>query len=246
MPSLFARTQQSLRVFAPRKAVVQEAEILSPSLARLRFQGEALRAMWPLRSGQQLSLLVEGMWPRGGRNYSIARSNERDAWVELFIHTHSNSAGSRFARRACIGQNVQLWGPGGGFYAPHQAKSLLYLSDETGLGSAIALLDASEQARACIAVNDPQTAQRVEQLQPRIQCVIRAEEDQRTQSTRDHALTRWLACQDVSDATQFMLTGRIRSCYLLRDHLLERGIARSHIHVRGYWDDARKSPSERD
>lgn len=239
MIPLLARAQRGLRIFAPRQGVLLEAEALSGELMRLRVGGEALRAMWPLQAGQQISLLVDSFWPRGGRNYTVARCEADEPWVELIIHTRHDGAGARFARDAEVGQEVQLWGPGGGFYAPSDATDLIYVSDETGIGSAIALLDRHSTARACVVVNDIETARSVSRLQPRLHCVHRRPEDQQEATHRDRALERWLDEQAIRSDTHLLITGRIRSCHALRHTLLEHGVQSAKIHVRGYWDDRR-------
>ena len=239
MSKLLSRVQRELRIFQPRAARLIEKQRIGQKIYRLRYQGNDLRHMWPINPGQQLSLLVEGGWPRGGRKYRIARCDEHAAWLELFVLAHSQSPGSVYARETHIGDQAQIWGPGGGIYAsPHTGKTL-YLSDETGVGSGLAMLEKNHNVTAVICVDDATTADALLQQHPRFVPVVRASHEKGQGPERDDALRRWLQSHERNDDLRIVLTGRIRSCYQLRSALIEDGVASPHIHVRGFWDDTR-------
>lgn len=230
------RIRKALRIFSPRLCKVSRTERIGTSLQRVRFEGEALKGLMPISPGQQISVLAEGVWPAGGRNYSISDFAPDGSWVEVIAHLHGRGPGARSFANFAIGDSTQIWGPGGGFTFPNDGLSRVYVGDESAIGTFYSMLSHEPSSRAFCAVDSAEMASAVEALQPHFRCAIRI-------LTSTHALERddvlLDALHDVlpQENRRFILAGRTRTLHRLRTEILRIGVPSSRISVRAFWDD---------
>ena len=231
------RTKSALRIFAPRTCTVAQTQRIGTALRRIRFEGDALRALAPIAPGQQVSVLAEAFWPVGGRNYSISAAADDASWVEIIGHLHGHGAGARLFEKLQPGDDATLWGPGGGFTFPQDGRPRLYLGDETAVGTFLSMLHHEPDARALCAVDDEETRTAVECLHPNLRARIRPQRQptEEAQLQRDDLLIEELP--DDAKTLRIIVAGRTRTCQRLRTRLLEQGLASPNISVRAFWDD---------
>lgn len=230
------RIRKALRIFAPRSCKVSSSERIGTSLQRVRFEGEALQGLVPISPGQQVSILAEGVWPTGGRNYSISDFAPDGHWVEVIAHLHGNGPGARIFSRFTVGDSVQLWGPGGGFTFPNDGLSRVYVGDESAVGTFYSMLSHEGCSQAFCAVDNPETAIAVEALHPQFRCIQRVSTNTNALE-RDDVLLEALQESLTQENLRFILAGRTRTLHRLRTEMLRIGVPSSRISVRAFWDD---------
>lgn len=236
MRSTFTRARRALRIFAPRACVVASAEAIGPDLRRVRFAGDELRALAPISPGQQVSVLVEGAWPVGGRNYSIAASASDASWVEIIAHLHGAGAGARAFARFEPGDRAKIWGPGGGFVFPQDGLQRVYLGDESALGTFLSVLAHEPTSVAWLSVEAGESARAVGAIDPRLFAVERGGHDPHSHR-RDSQLLEAVRGTLSERQVRYIIAGRTRSCHQLRLALLEAGVPAKRISVRAFWTD---------
>lgn len=236
------RAKNALRIFAPRACTVASTERIGSHLQRVRFQGDALKGLAPILPGQQLSVLVTGMWPAGGRNYSISAASPDARWVEVIAHLHGNGDGARRFAGFRVGDEAQLWGPGGGFVFPDDGRAKIYLGDESTVGTFLSVLAHEPTSQAFCAVEDDRTAHALQALHPRLHGVTRKQRVVPNEPEDDDTLTRddvlfAIAERHIHTNPRFILAGRTRSLHRLRAQLLHEGVPSHAISIRAFWDD---------
>ncbi len=169
-----------------------------------------------------------------GAYYTVRRSRP-DGSIDLWVvdHGHRGSVGEWMAT-ALPGDPVALWGPRRGFRVPDDARSVLLVADETGLGAVSALLDTMPAAVRVTAVLETVGVTHRPALPERplvdVAWIDRGDDEP---GVTDKLLDAVRDLDDVPDAA--FGAGESRRISAVRRHLRRRGLAADRMLMTGYW-----------
>ena len=235
--SLIAGLPSALRVFAPQRGVVTAINDLAPRLRAVTVEGPGLRALGDFTPGQQVSVLATGSWPAGGRHYSPRTFDRQAGRLELYAYLHGNGPGSALFAGLEVGDELSLWGPGGGFRLTPGPSQHVLLGDETNLGCFASMIDHAPAGTSIIGALDVVDAQHGGICQAaglELETVVRP-----TDAPPEHALLRWLETRTFADDAVFYLAGRVGTIQALRVALRARGVDISRLRPKGFWAEGR-------
>lgn len=223
----------------PRPTRVIEVEALSRSMQRIRLQGEDLQNLQVI-PGQQFRVEVPGSPETDDqpvyRTYSMWRYDPAAGWLDLVVYLHLNGPGSRWARDAQVGQELDVFGPVGAYVVDRKARHHLFLGEETAAVAIQAMLqDLPEdaEARVLLEADGPEDA---------LPAVSRFEEgawvfrEGAPAGPEGPLLEALQALELPEEPGVAYVAGELRTCMALRDHLLkERGWKRRDVRVKPFW-----------
>lgn len=240
-----------------REAEVVDVEWLSPGLVRVRFTGEALRAIpelectdhyikfffpppgaeysWPFDPAGLRSTAPSDQWPVT-RTYTI-RSFDRVKnimAVDFVVHGDDGLAGP-WAAAAVPGARIGFRGPGGKFIADPSADAYLLVGDEAALPAIAATLESLPvDALACVFVEVDDQDHRIE-----LPATSRSTVSWVHRDGNSHGVCLSQAVRSAplpEGVVQAFVHGNAHMVKDLRRYLfLERGMDKSRVSISGYW-----------
>jgi NADPH-dependent ferric siderophore reductase len=232
---------EALRAIPPLTGTVIAREELAPSIMRFRARGEEFKQLGPFERGQHLDVLVHRAWPIGGRHYTPCYVDRHRGEIELVVHLHQNGPGSRFFEDLHEGDDLTIWGPGGGFTLRKRKHQPVFVGDETTIATWNALLDEVSEAdrvtnpRLILSVGHANQRVAADHLQCETSVVVRgaSEAPEALVVEAVEELTR-------QDDVIYYLAGRIRTIQAVRAFLRQDGVALNRIRPKGFWTEGRK------
>lgn len=229
--------QRSMARMIGKTTRVSAVSSPTPNLLRVRLEGRDLRGL-SLRPGDKIKAHVgDGEM----RSYTPSAVDPARGEMELLVHAHGDSAGSRWARALAPGHEVAFVGPSGsldGRVAEGTAWIAFY-GDETAVGLAEVILDALPPGTLVLGAVELAAADlgAVDALP--VDAVERG-------GARGSALVRHLESLDVpaGEGTVF-LSGEASSVLSLREALLTRGFSRQQLRIKPYWSVRGKAHRKR-
>lgn len=224
--SFKASVKRALLQGLGRGVTVESITPLSPRVIRVRAQGSTLRGI-SFRPGDKIKVHVGG---GAMRSYTPSRLDPETGTLELVVHVHGDSVGSRWATALGEGDEVRFVGPSrsvdGLADGPPWA---MFYGDETAIGLAEiihAQLAPGTPFLGAISA-DPDDLGAVSYLP--LDGVAR---------TEDHgvALVEHLAGAELPAGDGIIwLSGEASAVLALRAALLERGVPRKQLRIKPYW-----------
>lgn len=216
---------------------VERTEPLTPSCRRLRLGGADLADLDPL-AGQDLmvSLVTDGERTTR-RRYTIRRLDRTGRAVDLDIALHGDGPGMRWATAAEPGQRVEAIGPRGKITLAPGARWHLFIGDDSFAPAALNMAEAVPEDRTvvlAIEVDGPDHEHpseiRAQLAGPR--WVVR----DGTHPGDPAALMAALAETELpSGRGHAYVGGEYAVVGVLRDALIERGMAAESVSHKAYW-----------
>lgn len=231
-----------------RRVTVRRVEALSPRMARVTLAGPDLDGLVVEQPAASVRVLLpssgtdELVVPSWNRNEFLLPDGRRPvirtftprrvdpATLELDVDVvlHGRGAASRWAAAAGPGDPAAASGPGRGYTVHTDAPAFLLAGDETAIPAISQLLEslpAESPVQVHIEVADP--AARIGLPHHPLAEVSWHDGD---------ALLDAIAGAELAADARIWVAGEAAAVQRIRRHLFEdRGVARSHATVRGYW-----------
>ena len=166
--------------------------------------------------------------------------------LDVDVVIHDGGAAAEWARRARPGSPAAVSGPARGYTIDEDASGFFLAGDETAIPAISQLLErlpADTPVHAEIEVADARARQ---PLPPRpaatVHWQIRAGE-----AAPGEALVAAVRAADLAPGTRAWVAGEAAAVQRIRRHFFEeRGLARAHASVRGYWKHGRRGDADAD
>ena len=230
-----------------RKVTVENVARLTPGLTRVTFTGAELSGFGPPRPAAHIKLHIVPpgeTWnpldedaPRPPRRTYTPHSFDAERLrLDVDFVLHGSGLASDWATQASPGQTMFVSGPGGGYEAPADARTLVLVADETAL---------------------PAVGMILEKLPVGCRPIVLAElpgpEEERALSERTDVAPHWLHRDvarslpgslletavrefDTDASTAWWVACEAAAMRRIKHYLLkDRAVAPAHVHVRGYW-----------
>jgi NADPH-dependent ferric siderophore reductase len=160
--------------------------------------------------------------------------------LDLDIVAHGGGAASTWAAAAHSGAPAAISGPGRGYERDPQAPALLLAGDETAIPAMAQLLEgfpADLPVQVHVEIADPSA--RFDDLSHHAQATVRWYELPAGEAP-GMALVAAVEAAELADGEQVWAAGEAAAVQRIRKHLFnERGLPRTHAHIRGYWKHGR-------
>jgi len=232
------------RLFAEHFAegVVEVAELLTPSLQRIRIVSDAVEHL-AYTPGQHVRIQINDPLSVYGllrpsetlRTYTISNFSRRERAFELRVHLYAGDGiGLQWARSVRAGDPVVFWGPQGDFVT-RAAPYHLFLGEETATLAFQPMIQALDEDAPVYAVLECDS----EDEQVPVQGVgyLRRAYRRGASAVASAALLDALKATSLPEQPGVAyIAGEARTCQLLRRHLIQdRGWPRTAIHTKPFW-----------
>ncbi len=230
-----------------RKVVVEKVMRLTPGLTRVTFAGAELAGFGPPRPAAHIKLHMVPLgesWnpldedaPRPPRRTYTPRSFDSAALtldVDFVLHGHGLA--SDWAAQTKPGQTMFVSGPGGGYEAPADARTLVLVADETALPAVGMILETLPATCRPIVLAEVPGPEEVRALSDHVTVAPRWLHRDTARSVPGSLLEDAVAKLDVDSGAAWWVACEAASMRRIKHHLLKnRAIAPTLVHVRGYW-----------
>lgn len=213
---------------------VTRVEAVSPTMKRIVWVSDLERGWNP---GDKIKVLVsasEGVM----RSYTPSRVDTATGEMELLAHIHGGGPGSDWADGLRAGDVFSFKGPVRSFPVDREAPVswAMFFGDETTLGLLEALKTSGITDQVIGAVElEPGAMGVLEPVGLGVREVTR-------QMERGEAIIAYAREVEIpDDEGVFWLSGEADSVVAIRKILLERGVARSRMHIKTYWSTRSKA-----
>jgi NADPH-dependent ferric siderophore reductase len=252
-----------------RRVEVRRAEALGPRLLRVTLTGDELEGLVIDQPAASVRLLLpspgttELVLPRWAGNEFLLSDGSRpilrtftprhlDAGaveLDLDVVLHDGGAASTWAVAARPGDPAAISGPGRGYELDAEAPALLLAGDETALPAMSQLLEALPAAlpvQVHVEVARPDgRLDTVDQQAAARAATTLAWYDLPEGAPPGDALVAAVEAAEIAPGERVWAAGEAAAVQRIRRHLFEeRGMARAHTTVRGYWKHGRAGDTE--
>lgn len=213
--------------------VVTSTEFLSPTVKRIRFNGDFSRL--DFREGYYMDFRVSDTEVR---RYTPSYIDIDSGILDLIVHLHADAAGARFMDNLKAGDIVNISAPRGHKYYYQSVAKYVIFGDETSLGLASSFFSSFRQNRQQFEFyfeldDDNKDVPRQLGLQ---NCTVFSKNGSFYDSEWIAGLPL-LQSADWQDAC-FVLTGNVKSVQTFRKVL--KGYTTAKVYAQGYWLKGKK------
>lgn len=216
---------------------VVAARPLSPSLTEVELEGAA--ASLTGQPGNDVMVLVDQRGPRMVRRRYSVRSVDLDAdRFRLWVTTGHDGAGSDWARRATVGDEVDVVGPRGKVLVDPHAAWHLFVGDVSGLGAFYRMAESLTAPRQALVVveidhdDDALTTSLAEGVA--VTGVFVDRRDRRRDDPQGLLLALAALAMPAGDGHAYVV-GELSVLHTVVDALHDRGLDDHAISAKSYW-----------
>lgn len=215
---------------------------LTPRMTRVRLTGQSLAGIAAV-PGQTIKVYFPDLLDARpvSRDYTVRDFDPEGPSLDVDFVLHGAGPAADWARRAQPGEMLEFLGPSGRYRPDPHADWHLFAGDETALPAIqayVAMLPAGARVLLYIEVADPAEQQPMPgPARPAVYWLHRDDREPGSSTLLDDALR---AAQLPPGQGRIWLAGHTPTVRRIRAHLLnERGIDRSALYVKGFWDRAK-------
>lgn len=226
MESLFSGSYHPVRISA--------ADYLTPSLKRVRFEGDFSKLSKPFVAGNVIEFRISDT---EFRHYTPSYFHTGEGVCEVLFYLHGKGPGSHWAQELKKGDETKLLGPGGKIRFDGQAGKHLCFGDETSLGVLKCISDEAAQRSVlcrCIAELDAGHSE-----WPDLAGLPCISVSKNTTAPAREAIDRLGDYENEFPDTAFYLTGNAKSIQAVKKYLTVKGVQSKRIHTEPYWAEGK-------
>lgn len=224
---------------ASTAATVASVRQLTPRMTRIRLVGDSLAGSTAV-PGQTLKIYVPDLVSGHpvSRDYTVRDYDPARPSLDVDFVLHGEGPATNWARRARPGETLEFVGPSGRYRPDPCADWHLFAGDETALPAIqayTAMLPADARVLLYIEVVDAAEEQPIPGAARPVVCWLhRGDREAGTSTVLENAVH---AIRLPTGQGRIWLAGHTPTVRRIRAHLLnQRGIDRSFLHVKGFWD----------
>ncbi len=234
----------------PKTVVVAAVEQPTPCVVRVTFTGAELDSFALAKPAAHMKLFfpTSGAWPPPGgveaaprppsRTYTPRRFDPAKSLLEIEFVLHGAGLAADWARHAKPGDSMLVSAsPGGGYSIPEGVTNIIIIADDTAMPAAGTLVEALPAGCNITAICEIESAAEERPLSPRVSCqprwLHRMPGALKPGAQLEQAVAAW---PEQPAHTYWWVACEAGTMRRIRDTLVtQRGVARTHLHTRGYW-----------
>ncbi|MGH3973448.1 MAG: siderophore-interacting protein [Pseudonocardiaceae bacterium] len=219
-------------------AAVASVLALTPRMTRIRLAGDSLNGLIAT-PGQTLKIYVPDLVSGRpvGRDYTVRDYNAAQPCLDIDFVLHGEGSAANWARRVQPGAALEFIGPSGRYRPDPSADWHLFAGDESALPAIqayVAMLPADARAFLYIEIADDAERQPIPGLaRPAVRWLPRGGRAPGTSTMLEDTLR---AEPLPPGQGRIWIAGHTPTVRRLRAHLLDQGVDRRTLYVKGYWD----------
>ncbi len=226
-------------------AAVASVQALTPRMRRVRLAGDSLSGL-VATPGQTLKIYVPDLVSGRpvARDYTVRDYNAAQPCLDIDFVLHGEGPAANWARRVQPGEALEFIGPSGRYRPDPSADWHLFAGDESALPAIqayVAMLPADARAFLYIDIADAAEQQPIPgSARPMVRWLHRGDRAPGTSTVLEDTLR---AESLPSGQGRIWIAGHTPTVRRIRAHLLDQGVDRRTLYVKGYWDRQQRNPA---
>lgn len=215
---------------------------LTPRMTRITVTGESLQGLDASGAPEIALALIDETGRPVRRRYTARAFRPETLELDIDVVLHGHGPGSTWGHTARVGDELTFTGPRGRVILAPVAWHLL-IADEAGLPAVGALLEqARPDARVTAVLELHDASEELTLAGPGAMQVRWAHREGRRAGQPDTIVEALDAVELPAEPGETWIFAESRAGIAIRDALVARGLERTSIHVKGYWNTGRERP----